>query len=508
MLNSTLDSLDDWNNINWKLVNKEVTKLKSKIWKARKFQEFKKLRNYQKLIVHSSHNILFSIRKVTQQNTGSKTEGIDEELFTTPKDRLELFFELKKLNLNNYTPLATKRIYIPKPDGRQRPIGIPTIRDRVIQQIVKNALEPEWESIFEPSSYGFRPSRSVNDAINRLFLIFNSKNSRQWIVDADITGCFDNIDHNYLLNQIKQFPYKGIISKWLKSGIIHENVFFENEEFGTPQGSIISPLLSNIALHGMESELGVKLVNVAKHYVKTGSRSFVRYADDFVVICYTKEDAEKVIQELGPILSKRGLSLSAAKTNIKHITEGFDFLGFNIRREPQDGFARDYVFIKNLNDSNFLINYEKSLIIIKPSDKSIKNFKTSIKETFDKFKGDKAGIMIKELNSKIRGWAQSKYHWHCNRTFHKLDSYLFNLQIRWMKRMHPSKNWSWLVAKYYKHKIDGRINNKWVFHANLSETPGKIIDLDLLQLKWFPHTDWVMLAHSKNPLNKEDYEYF
>lgn len=140
--------------------------------------------------------------------------------------------------------------------------------------------------------------------MNRLFVIFNSPNSRQWVVDADITGCFDNINHDYLLEQIKYFPYRNVIDKWLKCGIIYENIFFENEEFGTPQGSIISPLLSNIALHGMESELGVKLVNKEKHYVKTGSRSFVRYADDFVVLCYTKPDAELVIQELDKILGK------------------------------------------------------------------------------------------------------------------------------------------------------------------------------------------------------------
>lgn len=307
-----------------------------------------------------------------------------------------MFLELRDLKLCEYEPIPTKRIYIPKPDGRLRPIGIPTIKDRIIQQMVKNYLEPEWEAKFEPSSYGFRPARSVNDAMNRLFNFFNSPNSRQWIVDADITGCFDNINHDYLLTQIKHFPFKNIINKWLKSGIIYENIFFENEEFGPPQGSIISPLLSNIALHGIENELGVKIVNKIKHYTKTGSRSFVRDADDFVVICYTKADAELVIQQLDEILIKRGLTLSKAKTSIKNITDGFDFLGFNIKIWHMDNFNSKDVFIKY--DSHINIVYEKSLLLIKPSEKSINKFKESIKNVFNKYKGDKAGLMIMEAN--------------------------------------------------------------------------------------------------------------
>lgn len=342
--------------------------------------------------------------------------------------------------------------------------------------------------------------------MNRLFNIFNSPNSRQWVVDADITSCFDNIEHNYLLEKLKHFPFINVIDKWLKSGIIFEGIFFENEEFGTPQGSIISPLLSNITLHGMEEELGVKLVNVEKHYTKTGSRSFVRYADDFVVICYTRDDAELVIQQLGGILGKRGLSLSKAKTSIKNITDGFDFLGFNIKRWPQDGFNPNEVFIKYEKQTNIV--YEKSLLLIKPSEKSIKKFKGTIKNIFNKYNGDKAALMIMELNPVIRGWAQSKMYWHCNRTFHKLDNYIFNLQVRWTKRMHPNKNWNWIKDKYFRHKKEGNINNKWVFHAKLVDNKDKVIDIDLLQLKWFPHIDWTMLAHNKSPFNVNDNLYF
>jgi len=483
-----------------------VLKLRFKIWEASRNGNFKQIRNIQKLLAFSTPNILYSIRKVTQINSGSSTPGFDNEIFDTPAKRFQLFLEIRDLKISNYQPLATKRIYIPKPDGRQRPLGIPTLKDRVIQQCIKNSLEPEWEAKFEPSSYGFRPARSVNDAMNRLFVSFNSPNSREWVVDADITGCFDNIDHKYLLEQLKYFPFRSTIEKWLKAGIIYDNVFFSSEDGGTPQGSIISPLLSNIALHGMEAELGVKIVNKEKHYVKTGSRSFIRYADDFVVLCYSKEDAQLVITQLVDILGKRGLSLSEAKTSIKHITDGFDFLGFNVKRWPFDNFNRDQVFIQYEN--KYIINYNKSYLLIKPSEKSIEKFKSTIKGIFDKYKGDKAALMVNEANSVIRGWAQSKMYWHCNRIFHTLDNYIFNLQVRWIKRMHPNKSWNWVKNKYFYNKIEGYINNKWVFHAQLIDKKGNSINIDMLQLKWFPHTDWTMLAHSRNPLNKQDTEYF
>lgn len=215
--NSTLDSSEDWFSISWKHVNKEVLKLKFKIWKYSKNKDHKKLRDHQKLMVHSVYNILYSIRKVTQTNTGSGTPGLDDRIYSTPKERMELFYEIKKLNLENYNPIATKRIYIPKGDGRLRPLGIPTLFDRVIQQMIKNALEPEFEAKFEATSYGFRPNRSVNDAINKIYLTFNSKNSREWVVDADISGCFDNIDHSYLLNQIIlpiQIHHKQVAFSW------------------------------------------------------------------------------------------------------------------------------------------------------------------------------------------------------------------------------------------------------------------------------------------------------
>lgn len=505
MLDNTQNSLHNWADINWKAVNRELLKLKRKIWTNTKIKKFKNVKNYQRLIISSQANILASIRKVTQMNSGSETSGLDNITYSTPEDRLKLYIEINSLNFKDYNPTPVKRIYVPKPDGRQRPIGIPTIKDRVIQQIIKNALEPEWEAKFEPSSYGFRPSRSVNDACNRLFVMFNSPNSREWIVDADITGCFDNINHDYLMDKIKDFPYKHIILKWLQSGIAYQGIFFETDSFGTPQGSIISPLLANIALHGMEKELGVVLVNKEKHYVKTGSRTFVRYADDFVVVCYTLEDAQLVSKNLVEILAKRGLTLSQSKTSIKHITNGFDFLGFNIKREPFDGFSNREVFIP-LN-SGIQINYKKSMLIIKPSEKSINKFKDKIKETFNKHKGQSSAPMILELNSIIRGWAQSKMYWHCNRTFHKLDEYLFNLQVRWIKRQHPNKPWNWLVEKYFYHKKEGRINNKWVFYSTLKNKQGQDYKIDLLQLKWFPHIDWIMLAHARGVYSLEDY-YF
>lgn len=200
------------------------------------------------------------------------------------------------------------------------------------------------------------------------------------------------------------------------------------------------------------------------------------------------------------------MTLSQAKTSVKNIIDGFDFLGFNIKRWPQDGFNPNEVFINF--GTHYNIVYEKSLLLITPSEKSINKFKDSVKSVFDKYKGNKAGLMIKELNPIIRGWAQSKMYWHCNRTFHKLDDYIFNLQVRWIKRMHPNKNWGWVKNKYFYHKQEGIINNRWVFHASIINNKHKTIALDMLQLKWFPHTDWTMLSHNKNILNVNDNMYF
>lgn len=492
-----------WFTINWKLVNREVVRLRKRIFVAFRNEEFRKMRSLQKLLVFSRSNILYSIRKITYINKGSNTPGIDEIKYRTPQERSDLYYDLKSTDFKTYKSIPVKRIYVPKPDGKLRPLGIPTIKDRVIQQCVKNVLEPEWEAQFETSSYGFRPSRAVNDAVNRLFVSLNKENCRTWIVDADIKGCFDNIDHNYIMKQIQFFPYRHLIYEWLKGGILDEGVFYDSE-FGTPQGSVISPLLCNITLHGLEKEIGVEITS--QGYVKTGGRSIVRYADDLIILTYTKSDARNALEKLSEALKKRGLEVANNKTRITHICDGFDFLGFNFQIVPRDGYTRKNVICKDA-DEQYIYEFSKTLILIKPSEKSVKKFKTKIKECFTRNIGKPAYTLIEELNPIIRGWANSKNAWMSNRTFHNLDNYLWQLCVRWCKRNHPNKSWHWIKDKYFKTKNTPGFNNKWVFHSIKSDKKLNL-DYELLQLKWFKKEEHIMIRNEASPLNPEYDEYF
>lgn len=440
--------------------------------------------------------MLYSIRKVCHTNKGALTPGIDGTIYGTASGRMGLYKEIRSMDFDEYQAIPVKRIYIPKPDGRMRPIGIPSLKDRVIQQMVKNTLEPECESYFEGSSYGFRPARSVNDAINRIYVTLGKENSRVWVVEADLVGCFDNISHASMLNGVKHHPQKHLIQEWLTAGIVYESVFFDTDQ-GSPQGSVISPLLCNIALHGLESDLGIKID--PKGHVKSGGRSLVRFADDFVVLCYTLEDAKRVLASLPGILAKRGLQLNDSKTRITHACEGFDFLGFNIKISPMDG--RSEADVINKVGDDFVYNYRETLLVIKPSNKSIQKFKNTLKDCFVKKAGSNAVALISNANPIIRGWAQSKYAWHCTRTFHDLDHYIYGLCWRWMHRAHPKMSSSWLKSKYFRHKTEFGFNNKWVFSAKFipKRNKGVVRDLDLLQLKWFKPSRHVMIRNLANP---------
>lgn len=483
---SSSNRITSWFEVNWKEVNKSVVKFRKRIFAASRRRELKRLRQLQRLAGRSEAVTLFAVRHVTY-NSGKATPGVDQTVAITPEDRIKLVHEILSMNWADYQPLPVKRVYVQKPDGRQRPLGIPAIKDRVIQMIVKITLEPEWEAKFENSSYGFRPMRSVNDAMNRLYVSLNKGASRKWIVDADISLCFDSISHNYLLTTLEYFPYKDVIEKWLKAGVVIGSVWFETDE-GTPQGSVISPLLSNIALHGIESELGIQ--QNSKGYTKTGGRSMVRYADDFVVLCYSKMDAEQVLIELNGILGKRGLTISKLKTKIVHVCEGFDFLGFNVKLSPSEKYYHDAI-VKVAED--YQIEFSKVGLYIHPAKKSVESVKNEIRRIFKDNHGSSAENLISKLNPVIRGWATSKKCWHSNRTFHDLDHFLFNDLWAWCSRQHPNKTKGWIKNRYFKHLKFGPINNQWVFTA-----PGDS-KLFLYQFKWFPVEMHIMVKNEFCP---------
>lgn len=272
--------VQDWELINWKKIYAYVKKLRQRIFRAEQLGQKRKLRKLQRLMIRSKANLLLSIKRVTQINKGKKTPGIDGQIALTSKDRLELFNLLKTYNIKYIRLRPAKRVYIPKKDGKMRPLGIPIIKDRIFQNIVKNALEPQWEARFESSTYGFRPKRSVQDAMVNLFTKLSSRSTRKWIFEGDFKGCFDNLNHENIVDCLMGFPAKSAIQKWLKAGFVDNNSFSDTD-FGTPQGGIISPLLANIALHGMEEELGVRYRPNGRYYtLNSKSVGVVKYADD------------------------------------------------------------------------------------------------------------------------------------------------------------------------------------------------------------------------------------
>jgi RNA-directed DNA polymerase len=359
-------------------------------------------------------------------------------LVKTPTVRGKLVDEL-----SCFTPWKAKpvrRIYIPKSNGKKRPLGIPTIMDRCHQAIVKNALEPYWEARFEGTSYGFRPGRSTHDAIVRIQTIANAHCTKKWAVDADIRGAFDNITHEFLLDAIGLFPGRELIKQWLKAGHV-EHGRIHKAETGTPQGSVISPLLANIALHGMEEALGIRYKYERGNRNK---RAIVRYADDFVAFCESREDAEVVIQILERWLKDRGLELSPEKTRICHLSQGFDFLGFNVRQYRAPNARTGWK------------------LLIKPSKESVQKVKDKLRETWHFLRGQDAHTLVMKLNPIIRGWANYYRIAVAKGTFRNLDNWMFRREVRYVNRMHPTKHKHWKKVKYWG-KLNPASNNQWVF---------------------------------------------
>lgn len=329
-------SYTEWNSTDWKAVQMYVTKLRQRIYRAEQSNQHRKVRKLQRLLLRSEANLIISIRRVTQQNKGKRTPGVDEHTALSRRERNQLYEQLRKQNILRHHPKPAKRIYIAKKNGKLRPLGIPTIKDRVYQNMVRNALEPQWESRFEANSYGFLPKRSTHDAIRSIFNRINGGSKKKWIFEGDFKGCFDHLNHNWILKQLANFPGSQLIERWLQMGYMERNAFSETQE-GTPQGGIISPLLANVALHGMEEALGItykKNYKANRSYIihPACKIAFVRYADDFVVLAETKEQAQSIYERLRPYLKDRGLELSPEKTKVTHIERGFEFLGFSIRQ--------------------------------------------------------------------------------------------------------------------------------------------------------------------------------
>lgn len=428
----------DWRSTNWRKANRIVRNLRQRIFKATQKGNLRKVRRLQKLMMGCYSNILLAVRRVTQINRGKNTPGLDKLVVKTPEARGILVDALSKFI--PWKPLPTKRVYIPKPNGKKRPLGISTVIDRCLQAIVKNALEPYWESKFEISSYGFRPGRSAHDAIGKIYQIACPHRKKKWVVDADIKGCFDNISHDFLMMNIGNFPARKLIHQWLKAGYMEFGKYFHSLS-GTPQGNIISPLLANIALHGMEEALGIKYNNRLEII---GNRALVKYADDFVIFCETLEDAEQAQVAIDKWLNLRGLELSKEKTKIVHLKEGFDFLGFQIRQYPVTNTKTEWK------------------LLIKPSKESILNIRKKLRQQWLNLKGHNVHAVIEKLNPIIRGEANYFRISVASEAYRALDDWMFKRECKYAKRTHPKKNKQWRNNRYWG-KLNLERNDQWVF---------------------------------------------
>jgi RNA-directed DNA polymerase len=422
----------------WRRHEEAVRRLRQRIFKAVRQQDWAKVRDLQQLMLRSWSNTLVSVRLVTQRNSGRRTAGVDGIVALTSDQRAEMAVRVHATG-GRWNPMPVRRVYIPKANGKQRPLGIPVIEDRCHQARVRNALEPEWEAQFEPRSYGFRPGRGCHDAIESLFNTLRGESKRVWILDADLAGAFDNISHEHLLSMLDGFPAKGMVAEWLKAGVFEAAKGYAPTEEGTPQGGVISPLLLNIALHGLEEAAGVRY-RTGTHAgdLEPGSPALVRYADDLVCCCHSRQQAERVQARLAVWLAPRGLAFNEVKTRIVQVSDGFDFLGFNVRR------------------------YRNGKLLIKPSKTAIARLKQRLRTEFHRLRGSNITAVLAKVIPIIRGWCAYYRTVVSKRGFNSIDDYLWKLTYKWACWSHPNKPKRWIAGRYYGRFNPAR-NDRWIF---------------------------------------------
>ncbi|MDR1207904.1 MAG: group II intron reverse transcriptase/maturase [Holosporales bacterium] len=407
-----------WHSINWAPCYENVKKLQARIVKAIKAGRWNKVKALQHLLTHSFSGKALAVRRVTE-NRGKKTPGVDGAIWSTPACKYAAILSLKS---KGYKPMPLRRVYIPKANGKMRPLSIPTMKDRAMQALYAMAFDPIAETLGDGCSYGFRKARSTADAIEQCFLIMAGKDRPQWILEGDIKGCFDNISHDWLLANIPM--NRTILKGWLKAGFMERKVFNPSGN-GTPQGGIISPTLANMTLDGLQKFLLERFPKRRTNGRENMKVSLIRYADDFIVTAKTKEILEEeVLPLIQAFLRERGLELSQEKTKITHIDEGFDFLGQNIRKY-------------------------KGKMLIKPSKKSVLKFLESTCAFIKKNRTTPQHELINALNPKIRGWCEYHRHVVAKKTFSNVEYKIWKTLWKWACRRHPGKNKSWIKNKYF-----------------------------------------------------------
>ncbi|MDJ0745051.1 MAG: group II intron reverse transcriptase/maturase [Xenococcaceae cyanobacterium MO_167.B27] len=469
---NTVSPMYEWKDINWHKLERNVYKLQKRIYKASRRGEVKLVRRLQKLLIKSWAAKCLAVRRVTQENQGKKTAGVDGVKSLSPKQRLTL---VNKLKLG--TKVApTRRVWIPKPGKEEkRPLGIPTMYDRALQGLIKLVLEPEWEALFEPNSYGFRPGRSCHDAIGAIFISIHNK--PKFFLDADISQCFDKINHNKLLEKLNTYPtLRRQIRAWLKAGVM-DGLELKPTDRGTPQGGVLSPLLANIALHGMENEIkrladsfDMKRVDGTQMSKrdKRKSVSIIRYADDFLILHEDINILNRCVEAITLWLNDMGLELKPSKTRIAHTLNhykreepGFDFLGFNVKQYKTGKYTCG-------KSRKGLLGFKT---IITPSKKAQKQHYKNLAEIINKYKGQSQATLISKLNPVIRGWCNYYATVVSQKVFEKLKNLMYWKLFKWGIKRHRKKGRKWVKTKYFQN-IGGR---NWVFATSARDNPMQLI---------------------------------
>jgi RNA-directed DNA polymerase len=462
----------NWHGIDWAKVHQTVRRLQMRIAKATREGRYGKVKALQWILTHSFSGRALAVKRVTE-NQGKNTPGVDKETWNTPETKAKA---VRSLRRRGYQPQPLRRVFIPKANGKLRPLGIPTMKDRAMQALYLLTLEPVSETTADPNSYGFRPMRASRDAAEQCFKVLAQKYSAEWVLDADISGCFDNINHDWLLNNVPLD--KGMLKKWLKSGFVWKGQLFETEA-GTPQGGIISPTLANMTLDGMEAVL-------ERHFGVKNSRqawknkvNLIRYADDFVITGATKEVLEEAKGLMAEFLKDRGLTLSEEKTKIVHIEEGFDFLGWNVRK------------------------YDGKLLI-KPAKRGVQTFLRKVRGIIKESKTAKQENLVRKLNPVIRGWANYHQNQVAKETYSKVDHVIWKQLWQWACRRHPNKSAAWVKSKYF---ICEGLRN-WVFGTTVEDEKGGKRVVKLVKASDTAIKRHIKIKGAANPYDPEFEGYF
>jgi RNA-directed DNA polymerase len=428
---------EDWQTLPWKKFQRNIFRLQKRIYQAQLRGDRKRVRELQRLLLRSFSARCLAVRQVSQDNRGKNTPGVDGTARLTPKQRMQTVRQLRHLSPS---PAPIRRVYIPKASNpnEKRALGIPIMRDRAEQALVKLALEPEWEARFEPNSYGFRPGRSPQDAIEAIVSFIRLQ--PKYVLEADIEKCFDRIDHSTLLAKLNSLPnINRQVRGWLKAGIFENGEIFPSDA-GTPQGGVVSPLLANIALHGLEATLTTAFPK--KHRV-----AVIRFADDFVILCKDLDTLQAARNLAETWLADIGLTLKSSKTYITHTLHehegriGFDFLGFAVRQFP-------------VGKHHSRRGYK---VVIKPSKKAQKRHLQQMETLVHAHRGSNQTALIAALNPRIRGWANYYRACSAKKTFQRMDHQLHWKLSKWAKWQNHRKSCTWRKQRYWKrlhHRLD------------------------------------------------------